>query len=221
MSSIRLIVPGGEARGSIDAELRSAEQKAAYALLRAGAKVETQDLLRLRRAGEIYLGMMLEAGGMPAQTALGNGVPIPLGRELARALVGSSPHMAPVLFLALVWHLGRLAKRSVARFAAMGLQLQVELRDLLGDDGVLLFPSARRTPPRQGRELAALRNAVYTGLFNVLEMPVTQVPLGLGSRGFPLGLQVVGSYGSDHLTIAVAMELERLFGGWTPPPLLP
>ncbi len=217
LDSIRVIVAGGEVRGSIDAELRKAEQKAAYALLRAGARVETRDLPRLRRAGEIYLGMMLDAGGMPAQTALGNGVPIPLARELARALVGASSHMPPVLLLALVWRLGRLARRPVARYAAMGLQLQVELRDLLGDDGVLLFPSARGTPPRQGRELAALRNFVFTGLFNVLEMPVTQVPLGLGSKGLPLGLQVVGSHGNDHLTIAVAMELERLFGGWTPP----
>ena len=160
---------------------------------------------------------MLDAGGMPAQKDLGNGEPIPLARELGRSLIGASPHMLPVLLVAMFWRLGRLARRTVSRYAAMGNELQVQLRDLLGDDGVLLIPSARSTPPRQGREFAALRNFDFTPLFNVLEMPVTQVPLGIGSRGLPLGVQVAGAHGNDHLTIAVAMELERLFGGWKPP----
>jgi fatty acid amide hydrolase 2 len=127
--------------------------------------------------------------------------------------------MLPVLLLAGFQRLGGLASRRFARHAAMGRELQAELRDLLGDDGVLLFPSARSTAPRQGRELAALINAAFTSPFNALEMPVTQVPLAIGSRGLPLGVQVAGSHGNDHLTIAVALELERLFGGWTPPGL--
>lgn len=221
LDSIRVIVAENDARDSIDAELRIAQHNAAYALARSGARVEMQHLPHLRRAGEIYPGMMLDAGGMPAETALGNGESIPLARELGRALVGTSSHMLPVLLLAVFWRLGRLARKRIARYAAMGQELQAQLRDLLGDDGVLLFPSARSTPPRQGKELAALRNFSFTGLFNVLEMPVTQVPLGIGSRGLPLGVQVAGAHGNDHLTIAAAMELERLFGGWTPPALFP
>jgi fatty acid amide hydrolase 2 len=219
LDSIRVIVVAGDARRSIDAELRMAQQNAAYALARRGARVEIQDPSRLRRAAEIYLGLMFEAGGMPIENALGDGKPISLGPEVARALVGASPHMLPVLLLAVFQRLGRLARKRLARDAAIGHELQAELRDLLGDDGVLLFPSARSTPPRQGRNLAALSNFVFTGLFNVLEMPVTQVPLGIGSQGLPLGVQVAGAHGNDHLTIAVAMQLERLLGGWTPPAL--
>jgi fatty acid amide hydrolase 2 len=33
-------------------------------------------------------------------------------------------------------------------------------------------------------------------------------------------VQVAAIHGNDHLSIAVAVELERLFGGWTPPALL-
>ncbi len=51
-----------------------------------------------------------------------------------------------------------------------------------------------------------------------MELPVTQVPLGLGGEGLPLGVQVAASHGGDHRTIAVALELERAFGGWVPPP---
>jgi len=219
LESIRVIVAEDNVPRPVDAELRLAQHNAAFALARRGARVEMQSLPRLRRSGEIYLGLMREAGGMPIETALGNGESIPLGRELARAMVGASPHMLPVLLLGLFGRLGGLAEKRFARYAEMGRELEAELGDLLGDDGVLLCPSARSTPPRQGRDLAALVNVVFTSLFNVLEMPVTQVPLGLGSRGLPLGVQVAATHGNDHLTIAIAMELERLFGGWTPPAL--
>jgi fatty acid amide hydrolase 2 len=217
LESLRVIVAEGDTRRPVDAELRAAQQNAAYGLASRGARVEMRDLPRLRRATEVYLGLMREAGGLPVETALGNGEPIALWRELARALVGASPHTLPVLLVALSQRLGGLAKQRLARSAEVGRELDAELRELLGDAGVLLFPSARSTPPRRGRELSALTTFSSTGLFNVLEMPVTQVPLGIGSRGLPLGVQVAASHGNDHLSIAVAMELERLFGGWTPP----
>jgi fatty acid amide hydrolase 2 len=54
-------------------------------------------------------------------------------------------------------------------------------------------------------------------VFNLAGTPVTQVPLGVGERGLPLGVQVVAGPGRDHVSIAVARELERAFGGWVPP----
>jgi hypothetical protein len=40
------------------------------------------------------------------------------------------------------------------------------------------------------------------------------------SLAWLLGIQVVGAYGRDDLTIAVAMALEKDLGGWVPPPLM-
>jgi fatty acid amide hydrolase 2 len=54
-------------------------------------------------------------------------------------------------------------------------------------------------------------------VFNLAGLPVTQVPLGLGRGGLPLGVQVVAAPERDHVAIAVALELERAFGGWIPP----
>ena len=48
---------------------------------------------------------------------------------------------------------------------------------------------------------------------NALELPSTQVPLGHSKGGLPLGIQVASTRGGDHRTIAVAMALERAFGG--------
>jgi fatty acid amide hydrolase 2 len=55
-------------------------------------------------------------------------------------------------------------------------------------------------------------------VFNLTGLPATQVPLGLNDDGLPLGVQVVAGHGRDHVAIAVAQELERVFGGWVPPP---
>ena len=50
-----------------------------------------------------------------------------------------------------------------------------------------------------------------------MELPVTQVPMGLARAGVPLGVQVVAGDGRDHVAIAVACALERETGGWVPP----
>jgi fatty acid amide hydrolase 2 len=54
-------------------------------------------------------------------------------------------------------------------------------------------------------------------VFNLAGAPVTEVPLGLSDRGLPLGVQVAAGLERDHVSIAVALALERAFGGWVPP----
>ena len=43
------------------------------------------------------------------------------------------------------------------------------------------------------------------------------MPLGLSSEGLPLGVQVVSAPYNDHLTLAVASELEKDLAGWVNP----
>ena len=105
----------------------------------------------------------------------------------------------------------------------------VDLRDTvrnkllahMGSDGILLFPSYTRVAPKHHRpflrQLLLRFDYAYTAVLNVMEFPVTQVPLGLNHIGLPLGVQVAAPRGQDHLTIAAALELERAFGGWVPP----
>jgi len=37
------------------------------------------------------------------------------------------------------------------------------------------------------------------------------------AEGVPLGIQVAAGDRNDKLTVAVAIELEKAFGGWVPP----
>jgi fatty acid amide hydrolase 2 len=82
---------------------------------------------------------------------------------------------------------------------------------------VLLYPPFPRVAPKHRTTLAQPWLATNTAIFNLFGLPVTQVPLGLTPDRLPIGVQVVAAPGKDHVSIAVALELERAFGGWVHP----
>jgi fatty acid amide hydrolase 2 len=83
--------------------------------------------------------------------------------------------------------------------------------------GVLLYPPFPRLAPKHRSTIAQPWLATNTAIFNLYGLPATEVPLGIGEAGLPLGVQVVAEAGCDHASIAVALELEDLFGGWVDP----
>ncbi|KAF7269163.1 hypothetical protein GWI33_017784 [Rhynchophorus ferrugineus] len=87
----------------------------------------------------------------------------------------------------------------------------------LDNNSVLIYPSAPF--PASYHYTAFLRpyNFNLFSIWNVLKLPVTQVPLGLGKDGLPMGIQVVAAPFQDRLCIAVAKELEQHFGGFKEP----
>jgi len=99
----------------------------------------------------------------------------------------------------------------------MGYEFAQEFQELMKDDAIFVYPTLPSPAPRHHHPFFRPSDFSYCGIFNVLGVPVTQVPMGLGSKGLPLGVQIVGGMYSDHLTIKVAEELESAFGGWIPP----
>ena len=77
-----------------------------------------------------------------------------------------------------------------------------------------------RPAPRHGRPMALPIDWVYTAVLNVMELPVTQVPMGLDDEGLPTGVQVAAIHGHDHVSIAAALALEEATGGWIWPAAL-
>ncbi|XP_066597182.1 fatty-acid amide hydrolase 2-like [Prorops nasuta] len=98
-------------------------------------------------------------------------------------------------------------------------ELIQEIRDILGEDGVFLYPTHPTAAPLHHETLVKPFNFTYTSIINLLGLPATACPLGLNKQGLPIGIQVVGGLYQDRLTLAVAEELERGFGGWVPPPI--
>jgi amidase len=58
----------------------------------------------------------------------------------------------------------------------------------------------------------------WNGGIGTLLLPVAVPPIGRTPEGLPVGVQVVAPHLEDRTAIAVAGHLERLLGGFTPPP---
>lgn len=200
----------------VSKDLRDAQRRVVAHLGRT-CTVKRVRLEALRHSVDMWGALVLEAGGPPFREMLGH-------RNIFRSLfeflpwaARRSPHTLPALILAVIERSPLLLAGYSKRFTALARELKEELASLLGPRGVLIYPSYSSAAPRHMMAMFPPFNWVYTGILNVLEMPATQVPLGLGPEGLPLGVQVAACAGGDHLTIAVALELERAFGGWVPP----
>jgi len=182
-----------------------------------GVSVEKLYLPKFFRSIEIWLIAMGNGGNPPfaEELTLHQGKINPL-KELLKWFFGLSEHTLPALLLCII-EMFPTPQHIKENMESIKEELRQELHDLLGDDGVLLVPPQPTAALYHSQPIFKPFNAAYTAIFNILGLPVTQVPLGLGSWGVPLGVQVVGNLHNDHLTLAVAAELEKAFGGWVSP----
>jgi amidase len=59
----------------------------------------------------------------------------------------------------------------------------------------------------------------WTALIGMAYLPSTVVPVGSTPTGLPVGVQVVGPFLEDRTALSAARHLERLRGGYCPPPM--
>lgn len=198
-------------------DLLDAQRAAVKVLERRGATSRTASAESFRHAFDIWSCMLSAASETSFGVMLGGGTNVHTVRELLRWAARRSDHTLPALVFAGMEPVVGKLQRRVKRFVELGMELRRSIVELIGPNGVLLYPPHPRPAPFHYRPLLGPFDARYTAIFNVLELPVTQVPLGLNDAGVPLGVQVAGVHGNDHVTIAVALELERTFGGWVTP----
>lgn len=143
-------------------------------------------------------------------------------QELPKLILGTSSHTLPTYILSLMEFVKDKTKDEttsleIARLSSLLDQLKSKLNRLLNNENVLLFPTQPQPAPLHDYLLATPFDYIYCGIFNALENPSTQVPIGMSSKELPIGMQIVGPLNYDHLGISLAEELELAFGGWTPP----
>ncbi|MBL7542989.1 MAG: amidase [Bdellovibrionaceae bacterium] len=136
--------------------------------------------------------------------------------EVSKLILGQSKHTLPAFILS------QLDGRAIDRESIQHHQEQLslfksEINQLLGEHNILLFPTQPRSAPYHNELFLSPFDFVYAGIFNALELPVTQAPIKLDAKKMPIGVQIVGSWGNDVLTIQAATQLESAFGGWQPP----
>ncbi|XP_063676475.1 fatty-acid amide hydrolase 2-B-like isoform X2 [Bolinopsis microptera] len=212
----------------VDRELKLAQRRVVNFLESScGAKVEKKEIMLLRYSLPSGWQLLTTTGilnslnsALPQRTTPRSRVMIwPLKnmyKEMLKKCVGMSDHTFYVIITGMMERIP-MAKASIDQLLAMGQELRDFIHELLEGDTVLLYPSHPMTAPRHHMPCFTGFNFAYTGIWNIIGVPVTQVPLGLDKNGLPLGVQVIGGVNQDRLTIAVARELEKAFGGWVDP----
>ncbi len=199
-------------------EVRQSVRRAAAALEARGAKVEKVRFGELSKSFDIWSAMLSSAEGPSFRELLHQ-------HDSSRSLLTDfyqwsqrrSPHTLPALVLAMTEKLTSVMTGRVQQAIDAGHNLKAQISDVLGDDGVLLYPTFPTPAPRHFQPLVRPAHFVYTAIFNVLEFPATQIPMGLTQDHLPLGIQAIANHDCDHLGMACAMALEEDIGGWTPP----
>ncbi|KAL2097695.1 hypothetical protein ACEWY4_006902 [Coilia grayii] len=186
-----------------------------------GVKVQKLRIPQLKYSFQIWGAMMASPGkdGKPpttfAELMADKGKRVWPLWELFKWMLGLSSHTMAAIGLALVEMFQ--SSRPSAFIVEQKETLQRDLEELLGTDGVLLYPSHPHLAPHHHHPLLTPFNFSYTGIFNILGLPVTQCPLGLSREGLPLGVQLVAGKMQDRICLATAVYLEKAFGGWRDP----
>lgn len=182
-----------------------------------GVPATRTKITKLRHSVAMWSTMMGTSGNQSFCSFLGNSIkPINPWMELLRWLCCCARHTLPAIGLG-IFEKFTPPPETQQQLRKMTSALRVEMETLLGEDGVFIYPTHPIAAPYHNQPLIHTFNWAYTAIINVLGLPSTAVPMGLGREGVPIGFQVVGGPYSDRLTIAVAEELESAFGGWVPP----
>ncbi len=175
-------------------------------------------LNRLRYAVSLWASMMVD-GQLSSRdfslTLCNNKSYLNGYHELLQKFLFRSTHTLPAIGLCI---LEALPNKYNKRFHKIAHKFFNEIEVLLGDDGVLLFPTFPQSAPYHGWPLIMNTfDYIYCGIINALGLPSTQCPLGLDSQQLPLGIQCIAARAHDQLTLAVAQEIEQFMGGWVSP----
>lgn len=211
---------GGKFVSVVKPEIRALFRKICLHLDKAHKiKAERVQLNTFAKGTPIWMACMSAPNGPTFAEQLVNlegSISIPL--ELLKWCFRLSNHTFIGILTALVEKLG--TKHGSSKHTYLVEQrdrLKTELEDLLGDNGVFLYPTHPTPAPYHNEPTFKPFNFSYTGIINVLGFPATHCPMGLNHEGLPIGLQVVSNNKNDRLCLAVARELEKAFGGWVPP----
>ncbi len=109
---------------------------------------------------------------------------------------------------------------AVADAARQRVRLRAEMAEVMAGVDVLALPTTPDEAPDlqvgdlDGRDAFSRPDtAPFTRPFSLVGVPAVSLPCGLGVRGRPLGLQLVGRHGADAWLLAVAEAVEEVLPG--------
>ncbi|KAM8705024.1 hypothetical protein ACLKA7_009478 [Drosophila subpalustris] len=204
---------------SVDWDIQDVILQAVDHLEKLGLQVQQAKLPGFRNSLEISLSGIARLTNMQfILEGKGKGLVWKSLGQLLRSLCGKSRYTTNAIIFDLMRRLNAfMPAQRLDTYRREGQAVAEELTRLLGENGVMLFPTMHAPASRHGWTSLQLWGVDYTLIFNVLGFPVTHVPMGLNDLGLPIGFSVVAAPFQDRLCLRMAVELERAFGGWLPP----
>ena len=77
-----------------------------------------------------------------------------------------------------------------------------------GFDAILTLPGPGQAP----KTLASTGDAIFNGLWTLLQMPCLTMPAGEGPDGLPVGIQLVGKRHADARLLDIGLWVESRLG---------
>lgn len=212
---------GSELISSVDYDICEAMEKAIRHFAQISQyKPKGQQIKQFRTATKLWLANMKSPPNAPQFDAQLTNMQHRINPyvELLKWPIGLSNHTFIAIVTAMIAKTGAAYGSSKHSFLVKQKdELKAQFSSMLGDDGVFLYPTHPTAAPYHHEPIARAFNFSYTGIVNILGLPATAIPMGIGSEGLPIGIQVVANHNQDRLCLAVACELERRFGGWQEP----
>lgn len=134
--------------------------------------------------------------------------------QCSKSILGLSEYDIPLVYFATVGkrHKNRHYYECLKKYE----KIERIFKEYLSNESILLLPTFPERPPHVILSIPKMENTGYTTIFNILGLPVTQIPAGF-SKGLPIGIQAVAGLYKDYLTLAAASELDKVFAGWKSP----
>ncbi|CAD5216123.1 unnamed protein product [Bursaphelenchus xylophilus] len=138
-----------------------------------------------------------------------------IDKELMKAVVGKSDlHLGAVIS---AFVLSQPPKRDIEVLRKEKKEFVKAFWSLVDDSTIYLFPGLPLTHYFHKEPIPAILDSLNCGVFNLLGASVVSIPMGLDKEGYPKSVQLVATKNNYWMLINLAMEMEKKFGGWTPP----
>ena len=140
--------------------------------------------------------------------------------ELCKWFFGNSRHTLPAIALCILEQFTHLTSWFNKANLEAGEKLKKKIKNDLDDRTIIISPSLPEPAPKHQHLWSRFKilDCTFTCIFNFLEFPVLQIPLGLTKNKLPIGVQIVADHHQDHLCLAVAQFLENQGVAYHVPP---
>ena len=187
-------------------EIAAAVRDSAHALGDAGAKVEERRTPDAEKAATVYLDTSRGDGGAGTRAFLKN--------------IGSDP-ISPLFEKALTYYVAPAmasTTEALAAFVRWDLFRNSMLRFMENYDAVL-SPVASYPAVLHGTSFDEpyRKGLGYAQMYNLTGWPSATVRIGTSPEGLPLNVQVAARPWREDVALALALHLEKSFGGWKMP----